>query len=240
MGLQRVERRLERAIEGAFARAFKSEIRPVEIGRRLVRHMDLDVTVGVRGEVVAPNAFEVHISPEDLERFGELAQVLPAELAGALEEHAADERYVLKGPLAVQLVPTNRYSGTFEVLAAIKPGVRRTAPQAWLVQADGTKTAVRADDPVTIGRLPECDIVTADPNVSRRHAEIRVVDGRVRVVDLGSLNGTQVNGRGVPTGNDGAEAVAGDRINVGALALRLEIGDANVAWETVDGPRKGK
>jgi hypothetical protein len=223
MGLQRVERRLERAIEGAFARAFKSEIRPVEIGRRLVRHMDLDVTVGVRGEVVAPNAFDVLLSADDLKRFGDLVDVLPAELAAALEEHAADERYVLKGPVSVQLLPVERYTGTFEVRGAIRPGARPTAPRAWLVQADGSKVAVRADDPVTIGRLPECDIITADPNVSRRHAEIRIVDGRVRVVDLGSLNGTQINGRGIPTGDDGAEAVAGDRITVGALVLRLEV-----------------
>jgi hypothetical protein len=229
MGLQRVERRLERAIEGVFARAFKSEIRPVEIGRRLVRHMDLDVTVGVRGEVVAPNAFDVLLSADDLERFGDLADVLPAELAGALEEHAADERYVLKGPLSVQLLPVERYSGTFEVRAAIRPGPRPTAPQAWLIQADGTKIAVRSDDPVTIGRLPECDIVTADPNVSRRHAEIRVVDGRIRVVDLGSLNGTQINGRGVPTGDLGAEAVSGDRINVGALVLRLDLSPGEIS-----------
>jgi pSer/pThr/pTyr-binding forkhead associated (FHA) protein len=118
-----------------------------------------------------------------------------------------------------------RRIGTFEVRAAIRPGARATLPSIWLVHPDGTRVALRADDPVTVGRLPECDVVTADPNVSRRHAEIRLVDGVVRVVDLGSLNGTQVNGRGVPAGEHGGTAAPGDRITVGSITLTVEAGD---------------
>jgi hypothetical protein len=222
MGLQRVERRLERMIEGAFARAFRGQVRPVEIGRRLVRTMDLDVDLGVRGERVAPNAFEVLLADEDLRRLGTLADALPGELAAALEDHAAEERYHLKGRVEVVLRGSDRRSGSIDVRAAIRPGTRPRLPAAWIVQADGSRIALQADDPVTIGRLPECDIVTADPNVSRRHAEIRLVDGVIRVVDLGSLNGTQVNGRGVPAGDAGGVAGPGDRVTVGAVTLRIE------------------
>jgi hypothetical protein len=225
MGLQRVERRLEGMIEGAFARAFGGQLRPVEIGRRLVRAMDLDVDLGVRGEKVAPNDFEVELAAADLERFADLAELLPAELAAALEEHAADERYTLKGPVAVTLVEGNRRPGTIGVRGQIRAGRRATVPSAWIIGADGARVALRADDPITVGRLPECDIVTTDPNVSRRHAEIRCVHGEVRVVDLGSLNGTQVNGRGVPSGEDGAAVADGDRITVGSMSLRVVIGD---------------
>ena len=59
MGIRGFERRLERMVEGAFARAFKSGLRPVELGRRLVREMDDNRSVGVRGGTVVPNAFTV-------------------------------------------------------------------------------------------------------------------------------------------------------------------------------------
>ncbi len=131
-----MERRLERMIEGAFARAFRGQVRPVEIGRRLVRAMDLDVDLGVRGETVAPNAFDVLLAEDDLERLGELVDTLPAELAAALEEHAAEERYHLKGPVEVTLHGSDRRAGTIEVRAAIRPGARASVPAAWVVQAD--------------------------------------------------------------------------------------------------------
>jgi pSer/pThr/pTyr-binding forkhead associated (FHA) protein len=87
-----------------------------------------------------------------------------------------------------------------------------------VVLPDGDRIPV-GEDPVTIGRLPECDIVLADTKVSRRHAEIRR-DGAsgVSVVDLNSTNGTMVNGAGV------RERVLtdGDQITVGGTVLRYE------------------
>src|SRR3954447_25929347 len=102
MGLQRFERRLERLVEGAFSKAFRSGLQPVEIGRRIVRDMDAGRTLGVRGTVV-PNAYVVHLSAEDLERFAGFRAALVQELADAAREHARDERYHLEGPVEVQL-----------------------------------------------------------------------------------------------------------------------------------------
>ena len=74
------------------------------------------------------------------------------------------------------------------------------------------------DDPVTIGRLPDCDVVLADTNVSRRHAEVRRQGNGFVVVDLGSTNGTKVNGLGVRE----RRLADGDEILVGNTKLRFE------------------
>jgi len=77
---------------------------------------------------------------------------------------------------------------------------------------------VVGEDPVTVGRLPECDIVLADSNVSRRHAEVRRQGNGFVVVDLGSTNGTKVNGVGVRE----RRLADGDELRVGNTRLRFE------------------
>ena len=226
MGLQGFEKRLERLVEGAFSRAFRSQLRPVEVGRRLAREMDLAATVGVRGERIAPNDFVVHLAFDDHARFEPLLDTLPSELADAVDEHARDSGYTLKGPTVVALAVDATFgTGQFHVDAAIRPGPRATAPTMWLVTPTGARVAVTDGDPVTIGRLPECDIELNDAKVSRRHAEVRVGERGPVVVDLSSLNGTKVNGRGVPkpTGTDGQLLHDGDIIQIGNAHLRFEL-----------------
>src|SRR5262245_2398753 len=98
MGLQRFERRLERLVEGAFSKAFRSGLQPVEIGRRLAREMDAQRTLGLRGTVV-PNAFVIELAQEDLERFESFHDSLLKELAEAAREHAREENYHFVGPV---------------------------------------------------------------------------------------------------------------------------------------------
>jgi hypothetical protein len=217
MGLQQFERRLERLVEGVFARAFRSQLRPVELGRRLTREMDQARTVGVRGALVSPNEFTIALSPDDRESFASFEDALVRELAEAAREHARDEQYRFLGPVTVELITdetqtTGRFLVASEVRAA--PG---GGPTGSLLLADGTRVPV-GEDPVTIGRLPECEIPLSDPNVSRRHAEIRRQDDEIVVVDLGSTNGTRVNGAGVTT----RPLVDGDEITVGTTAIRFE------------------
>src|SRR4051812_3268352 len=217
MGLQQFERRLERLVEGAFAKAFRSSLRPVELGRRLTREMDLHRTVGVRGEFIAPNRFTVALSPEDHESFSSFEDALHRELADAAREHAREEQYGFLGPVAVDLV-TDPDVGAGEFLIASEfVEAAGGGPVGSVVQPDGTRIPV-TDDPVTIGRLPECDVVLTDPNVSRRHAEIRRQDGQIVVVDLDSTNGTRVNGTGVRQ----QPLADGDVITVGTATLRFE------------------
>src|SRR3954449_3805990 len=89
MGLQQFERRLERLVEGAFAKAFRSGLQPVELGRRLSREMDLQRTVGVHG-LIAPNQSKVALSQDDAGSFASFSDALVRELSEAVREHARD------------------------------------------------------------------------------------------------------------------------------------------------------
>jgi hypothetical protein len=220
MGLQQFERRLERMVEGVFARAFRSGLQPVEIGRRLTREMDLRRTVAPRGTIV-PNDFTVALSASDRSRFEAIEDELVEELVSVAEEHAATERYVLLGPVTV----------TMETNADLTPGmalvsgeVARSAqaPGKRLILPDGRNIEL-GDKPLVIGRLPDSGLVLVDPNVSRYHAELRPAPagraGDYEIADMGSTNGTKVNGILV----SGAEALQeGDTITVGATTIRFE------------------
>ena len=126
MGIRGFERRLERLVEGAFARAFKSGLRPVELGRRLVREMDDNRSVGVRGGTVVPNAFTVALSASDLEQFEGVQDSLARELGDAAREHARDEGYSFMGPVEVELVVDERlHTGAFQITGRHGRGRRR-------------------------------------------------------------------------------------------------------------------
>jgi hypothetical protein len=252
MGLQQFERRLERLVEGAFARAFRSGLQPVEVGRRLTREMDLRRTVAPKG-TLTPNAFTVALSPEDHDRFAPIEEELVAELIEQARDHARAEGYVFIGPLSVTIdVDPALASGMLVVAGEMErpdPG-RAGAPLvaremdrpdpgrggaplvaremdrpdpgragAALIAPDGRRIPL-AYAPVILGRLPECDVVLADPNVSRRHAEVAPdgLGGWV-VRDLGSTNGTRRNG--VPV-RAPVRLEPGDEIVVGASAVRFE------------------
>src|SRR5579875_3399154 len=102
MGLQQFERRLERMVEGVFARAFRGGLQPVEIGRRLTREMDLRRTVAPRG-TLAPNDFLVLMSPSDRARFASIEDELIDELIAVARDHAEIERYSFLGPVTVTM-----------------------------------------------------------------------------------------------------------------------------------------
>lgn len=215
MGLQAFERRLERLVEGAFTKAFRSGLQPLEIGRRLVKELDAGRTVGVHG-VVAPNHFTVVLSPDDFERFATFRDALASELADAAREHARDERYHFVGPVAVELTEDpHRRQGDLRVEAVIEQG--EGGWSAALVMPDGRRIAL-TDEEATIGRLPDCAVPLSDPQVSRQHAQLQRVPDGYRVVDLGSTNGTTVNGTAVSD-----ELLRdGDEIGVGNTTIRFE------------------
>lgn len=216
MGLQSFERRLERLVEGVFAKAFRSGLQPVELGRRLTREMDARRAVGVRG-VMAPNVFSFALSPADLERVSPFSEALLRELADAAREHARNEGYRFVGPVEVELnEDASLTPGIFLISSELKEAEGGAAVGA-LVLADGERVKV-ADQTLTIGRLAECDVVLAEDSVSRRHAEVRRQGSEIVVADLGSTNGTKVNGARV------AERILadGDVVTIGNATLRFE------------------
>ena len=217
MGLKGFERRLEHAVEGVFSRVFKSGVRPIEIGRKLTREMDDQRTVDVRGRTVVPNSFTVAISDADHDQFVDIADSLARELSDAAREHARDEGYAFLGPVEVELVVDDaQRTGTFTIEARFREGAGGAGPGS-LVLPNGERFMLR-ERIVTIGRMPDCDITLADPNVSRNHAEIRPRGDGFALVDLGSTNGSTVNG--VPVTE--RDLRDGDELGFGSIRLTFQ------------------
>jgi Protein of unknown function (DUF3662)/Inner membrane component of T3SS, cytoplasmic domain len=217
MGLQQFEERLERLVEGTLAKPFRSNLQPVEIGRRLTREMDLHRRVGVRG-LIAPNAFVVTLAPADVERFANFIDALSRELSDAAREHAKIEGYLFVGPVEVEIFEGPKLkAGRFTVEAEVREDADGGF-LAELVLTDGTRVQV-GTEPLVIGRLPECGVVLADSNVSRRHAELRRAGDSVVLTDLGSTNGTRVNGAPIRE----RTLASGDEVSVGSTRLIFEM-----------------
>ena len=130
--LDRFERGIERAVNGAFARAFKSEVQPVEIASSLRRAMDDRAAVVGRGRTLVPNAFVVELGPSDFARLTEYAEVLSEELVANVAEHAEAQRYVFPGPVTVGFEEREGLdTGVFQVRTATVRGPHgSTAPAA--------------------------------------------------------------------------------------------------------------
>jgi hypothetical protein len=217
MGIRGFERRLERMVEGAFARAFKSGLRPVELGRRLVREMDDNRSVGVRGGTVVPNSFTVSLSTSDLEQFEGVQDSLSRELCDAAREHARDEGYGFMGPVEVNLEADERlHTGAYQIVGRMVEGAGGSGAGS-IVLPSGDRFTL-TETVITVGRHPDSNLVLADPNVSRNHAEIRPQGDRYVVVDLGSTNGTRVNGVRVDT----QVLEDGDELTFGNTRMRFE------------------
>jgi len=217
MGLQGFERGLERMVEGVFARAFRSSVRPIELGRRLVREMDDHRSVDVKGRTVVPNSFTFTVSPEDHGNFAEIEDALVRELADAAREYARDEHYAFMGPVDVRLVTDERLRpGRFTLTSHMHEGQGGVGAGA-IVMPSGARHKL-GDRVLSIGRLPECDITIADPGVSRRHAEVRPAGTGFAVADLNSTNGTRVNGVTVTD----HRLSDGDEIAIGGTVMRFE------------------
>jgi hypothetical protein len=257
--LRNLELKLADLVEGTFGRVFRSEVKPVELARKLAREMDEHKTVSVSRTYV-PNEYVVWLSPEDRERFEEVEGSLIEELSGYLLEHArreklallsrpqiefrTDERLALgefgiqtrvvrpayesgagvpeeEGPHAVQADHGNTmiYSTAGRIRGPVEES-QGTRPTRALLIAEGRRHVV-APGGATIGRSRDCDVVVADANVSRRHAEVLPgAAGTWTIADLGSTNGVLVNGRRIV----GAEQLtAGDRIALGTAEIAFEL-----------------
>jgi len=166
--------------------------------------------------LIAPNAFTIIISPADRERFASFEDALVHELADAAREHARDEGYHFIGPVTVELADNARYGpGMCDIAAEIvASGGGRIGT---VVLGDGRRIPV-GENPVVIGRMPDCQIPLADPEASRRHAEVIRTPEAFAVRDLGSTNGTLVNGMRITE----HKLSDGDEIKVGTTVLRFE------------------
>jgi hypothetical protein len=270
--LRSLESKIAGLVEGTFSRAFKSEVRPVEIARKLAREMEEHKSYSL-SRTYAPNEYRVFLSEQDRERFADHEQALAAELTGYLLEHARRERLVLVSRPVIHFETDGRLRlGEFGIQTSLveQPGdaplqappaapprpptpqggrepspdskpiadaggrtmvhstasrlaepLRETRPrrQTALLVMGGRRLIVGADG-ATLGRSRQSDVMVDDANVSRAHAEVRPHGASWVLTDLGSTNGTRLNGRRVSS----PEVLKpGDEIELGTTTLTFAL-----------------
>ncbi|HVW18961.1 MAG TPA: DUF3662 and FHA domain-containing protein [Solirubrobacteraceae bacterium] len=242
--LRNLEEKIAGLVEGTFGRVFRSEVRPVELARRLAKEMDEHRTVSV-SRTYAPNEYVVWLSPEDRARYDGVEHEVVDELCAYLLEHARRERLALVSRPQISFRTDERLSlGVFGIQARtvrvdgeegaaladhgstmiysaadrLRAPIEAARAVRVVLVVEGRRHAVGPTGAV-VGRSRDCDIVLSDANVSRRHAEIRPAGAGWTIADLGSTNGVRVNGHEV-TG--ATEIAPGDHIALGTVDARLE------------------
>jgi hypothetical protein len=204
VGLQNFEHKLEQMISGAFARAFRSAVQPVEIAAALQRECDNKAQILSRQRRMAPNAFHVELSQSDLDRLAPYDTALADELTQQVEDHAEQQGYVFPGPVRIAFEAADDLTtGRFRIRSKAQAKVTGNATHTQVGRAraildiNGTKHPLQPPG-LVVGRGTEADVRINDPGVSRRHVEFEVdlSDGppQLSVRDLGSTNGMLVDG----------------------------------------------
>jgi hypothetical protein len=251
--LQDFEKRLEGAVEGFFARAFRSGLQPIELAKAVQRYAEDHQHVTSDG-VVVPNVYRVQVSEKDHERLSTFGASLPRELGEVVVSTAADRGWSLRGPVKIRVeaaeqVRVGRYQlmGRVEAVgdAAARPAQQRPAPspepaaqrddraeidrtmvvgavprasmQLKVVSGGPSNSAPVTGTRFVVGRLPSCGLTLDDTTVSREHAALVRRGDTWWVVDLGSTNGTKVNGRRAAE----QPVSVGDRLELGDIVLEL-------------------
>ena len=249
MVLRTIEQKIESLFEGAFGRAFRRNVQPVELARKLAKEMDDYKMVSV-SQIYAPNEYVVYLSPRDRDQFKSYEPALVKELEEYLAEHGRREGYqLLSGPQVSFRTDEDLEVGLFGISnrmiqrelpdqpaePEVEPGatrIYRAASPSETEAASAEELGVEPDrEPATvtidgsqhklekpvmvIGRSKDSDIRVSDPNISRRHAEIRQEGTTFWIVDLDSTNGVAVNGRALKRAKLDDE----DRITLGSSEL---------------------
>lgn len=223
--IHRFEQRLEQMVTGAFARAFRSAVQPMEIASALQREVDNSAQILSRDRRLAPNDFVIDLSPTDFDRLATYGDTLSRELASMLHEHAQEQGYMFTGPVRLNFTKADDLTtGRFRVRSAASAAVTpapgqsttdtaiRRAPM--FLEINGVRHPLEPPG-LVVGRGTNADLRVDDPGVSRRHVQFRVQSdpggANVTVMDLGSTNGTLVNGQRVQHAvvSDGAVVVIG-------------------------------
>jgi len=216
----RIETLCANAVERAFALAFPSELEPVQIARRLVATFESAESAGGSSAV---RSYVVRISKHDAVRLA--AEREPLELQWARLVVALRSRAGNGGStVSVEL----REDGSLPV-GTIAIDAERSDKRPTIAESVGLRVVrgipvgayfpLREDGrALVLGRDSACDIALGDPRVSRRHLQLKRDDAGVTFEDLGSANGTRLNGAAAARGH----AVLGDRFEIGDSILVLE------------------
>ena len=231
-GLQKFEQRLERMISGAFARAFRSAVQPVEIAAALQRECDNNAQILSRDRRLVPNDFHVELAHTDLDRLAPYDSAMAKELTDQLKSHADAQSYVFPGPVSIGFEAADDLTtGRFRIRSQAQAQVtghsthtQVTRARA-LLEVNGTRHPLQPPG-LVVGRGTEADLRINDPGVSRKHVEFLVlsvggegVDPELEVHDMGSTNGMLVNGRKVPR----AVLRDGSQVKIGNTTMTVRI-----------------
>ncbi|RFA17513.1 hypothetical protein B7R22_00485 [Subtercola boreus] len=192
--LDNFEKGLERAVNGVFAKTFRSGLQPVEISSALKRELDTKAAVVSRDRILVPNSFRVLVGSSDFQRMKSLGPTLVDELTQVVQKHAGAQGFQFAGSVSVTLVEQPRLSaGLLEIESST---VQRDVVWAPVLDVAGKRYPITRSRTV-IGRGREADITVEDTGISRKHIEILWDGRRAEVRDLDSTNGSQLNGQAV-------------------------------------------
>lgn len=249
--LDNLEQGIERAVRSAFA-GRGGGLGPVEIATAVRRHMDRESTDAASTTSMVPNLYKIRLSENDFADAKKYGQALAEELCDEIIRHAESQGYTLAGPVKATFVkntdlkrgqmsiesqtnrdvepaeagrrPTHVPSGP-STQTALHPRPPRPAAEVRksvaTVEYEGTPYTL-TEESTTVGRSSSADLVVADTGVSRRHLEIQRAGSRWFARDLGSTNGSYVDGeelRGAET-----ELHHGAVITLGNARLRFRLG----------------
>ena len=192
--LDNFEKGLERAVNGAFAKTFKSGLQPVEITAALRRELDTKAAVVARDRILVPNTFTVRLARSDYERMTGIGQTLIDELTQLVQAHAAAQHYSFAGGISISLSEDPSLSpGMMDIHSDNVAGTVAWTP---VLEINGKRHPILHSHTV-IGRGSDADITVDDTGISRKHVEILWDGTRAQVNDLGSTNGSKLNGNPV-------------------------------------------
>jgi len=192
--LDNFERALERAVNGAFAKTFKSGLQPIEITSALRRELDTTAAVVARDRILVPNRFTVRLSHSDYERMSALGPTLTDELTQLVQQHAAAQHYSFSGGISIALQDDPALSQGMIRISSVN--VKGTVAWTPVLDIAGKRYPITHSRTV-IGRGSDADITVDDTGISRKHVEILWDGSRAQVNDLGSTNGSMLDGQPV-------------------------------------------
>ncbi len=242
--LDKVERGIEKAVRGVFSTGSRAQVEPVEIASRLRSEVDNKAITIAAGRTLAPNVFDVLLSSEDFQRAQEWGTPLAEELCDVVINHVRSQGYTLQGPVRISFRRDEEHrAGHFDITSrtekasapsvAPQPGAHGHVPAAPtrqpaklqpVLDIDGQRYSLNAPS-IVLGRSSEADILIDDTGVSRRHLEIRTGPGAAQAIDLGSTNGSYVNGQKV-VGT--SELTDGATITMGRTKIIFRLMPANI------------
>lgn len=234
-GLQRFEQRLEQLVSGAFAKAFRSAVQPVEISAALQRECDNNAQILSRQRRMVPNDFHVELAQADLDRLSPYDSALITELTSQLKEYAEKQSYVFSGPVTIGFESADDLTiGRFRVRSRAHASVVSNATntqtrraRAYL-EVNGTRHPLQPPG-LVVGRGTEADLRINDPGVSRRHIQFTVNESAaagvaIEVQDLGSTNGMLIDGHRMAS----APLRDGSEVRVGRTTMTVRVVEEDV------------